>query len=306
MQQYANGEGGALYYYATDILGHVTGLVKGDGTLVNEYRYTPWGAPEAGYPKEGTPNPLRSMAREIDSATGLYYVRNRWYDVMLGRFLSEDPIGLAGGINPYVYAGNDPVNNTDPLGLCAQGYRRYGGTVAGLQVWFSCPRESNYRPGALIDVIPDEDALIGLGAGTGAVEKAVVPNTAISECNEYGQSEFINAVAGFGDFLTFGATDWVRDQIGGNENVNRCAGAYHVGEAFGLGAGVVLGGAVAAGKAGYSVWFRYYKNAKGVGVGISRHSKRIVSLDWHRFKKYGRYMNRPHVNGIPGHKHWPW
>lgn len=33
-----------------------------------------------------------------------------------GRFLSEDPIGLAGGINPYVFAGNDPINRRDPSG----------------------------------------------------------------------------------------------------------------------------------------------------------------------------------------------
>jgi len=33
----------------------------------------------------------------------------------MGRFLSEDPIGLAGGINSYVYAGNDPVNGWDPM-----------------------------------------------------------------------------------------------------------------------------------------------------------------------------------------------
>jgi RHS repeat-associated protein len=140
--------------------------IKRAGALANEYRYTPWGSFEAGYPKEGTAdNPLLYMGRELDWHTRLSYVRNRWYDPQLGRFPSEDPFGLSGGINPYVYAGNDPVNSTDPLGLCAQGYRRYGGTVAGLQVWFSCPRESNYRPGALIDVIPDEDPLIGLGGG---------------------------------------------------------------------------------------------------------------------------------------------
>jgi RHS repeat-associated protein len=45
---------------------------------------------------------------------GLYHVRARWYDPELERFISEDPIGLAGGINPYVFAGNDPVNRRDP------------------------------------------------------------------------------------------------------------------------------------------------------------------------------------------------
>ena len=44
-------------------------------------------------------------------------MRARWYDAQQGRFVSEDPIGLAGGINPYRFAGNDPVNKRDPTGL---------------------------------------------------------------------------------------------------------------------------------------------------------------------------------------------
>ncbi len=49
---------------------------------------------------------------------GLYYYRARFYDSRTGRFISEDPIGLAGGgTNLYGYAGGDPVNFVDPLGL---------------------------------------------------------------------------------------------------------------------------------------------------------------------------------------------
>ena len=49
--------------------------------------------------------------------TEIYYMRARWYDPGTGRFLSEDPIGLDGGINPSVFAGDDPVNGSDPSGL---------------------------------------------------------------------------------------------------------------------------------------------------------------------------------------------
>lgn len=41
-----------------------------------------------------------------------------WYDPQTGRFLSQDPIGLAGGVNLYAYAGNNPVSYGDPFGLC--------------------------------------------------------------------------------------------------------------------------------------------------------------------------------------------
>jgi RHS repeat-associated protein len=49
---------------------------------------------------------------------GYVYMRNRWYDPQTGRFLSQDPIGLAGGVNLYAYAGNNPASYSDPFGLC--------------------------------------------------------------------------------------------------------------------------------------------------------------------------------------------
>jgi len=53
-----------------------------------------------------------------ESAGGLVYMRNRWYDPNTGRFTQEDPIGFAGGSNLYAYGGNSPVLYTDPFGLC--------------------------------------------------------------------------------------------------------------------------------------------------------------------------------------------
>jgi RHS repeat-associated protein len=52
-----------------------------------------------------------------DAETGLHYNYHRYYDPKLGRYLRADPIGLAGGINPYQYAYANPVNLTDPYGL---------------------------------------------------------------------------------------------------------------------------------------------------------------------------------------------
>jgi RHS repeat-associated protein len=109
----------ATYYYTLEHPGHVTGLINEAGAVAGEYRYTPFGEIESS--NDTTGQPLRYMAREIDTATGLYYVRARWYDPAMARFVSQDPIGLAGGMNTYAYAGNDPVNHRDPSGL-------YGGT----------------------------------------------------------------------------------------------------------------------------------------------------------------------------------
>ena len=60
---------------------------------------------------------FRLAGAEYDQETGLYYMRARYYDPQLGRFLSEDPIGIEGGLNLYAYVGDDPVNGSDPTGL---------------------------------------------------------------------------------------------------------------------------------------------------------------------------------------------
>jgi len=58
----------------------------------------------------------RVHRRDVPEAGDLYYMRARWYEPRTGRFLSEDPEGLNGGINRYVFGANDPVNNYDPTG----------------------------------------------------------------------------------------------------------------------------------------------------------------------------------------------
>ena len=107
-----------MYYYETDQLGSVIGMTNDSNAVVNQQRYTPWGETDSSQPYSYNEyNPVGFTGREWDAETKLYFYRARYYDPQLGRFLSEDPIGLAGGINPYAYAANDPVNNKDPYGL---------------------------------------------------------------------------------------------------------------------------------------------------------------------------------------------
>ncbi|MCC3529453.1 MAG: RHS repeat-associated core domain-containing protein [Microcoleus sp. PH2017_22_RUC_O_B] len=55
--------------------------------------------------------------RELDAETGNYYYNSRYYDPQVGRFISEDTVGFAGGdANLYRYVGNSPTNYTDPSG----------------------------------------------------------------------------------------------------------------------------------------------------------------------------------------------
>jgi len=70
------------------------------------------------------------QGREYSFATGLYNFRARWYEPRLGRWLSNDPIGISGGLNLYAFCGNDPVNYRDPDGLLVEIHSRW---VKGLE-----------------------------------------------------------------------------------------------------------------------------------------------------------------------------
>jgi RHS repeat-associated protein len=78
------------------------------------YAYSPYGETTVLGPDEG--NPLQYTGRENDG-TGLYYYRARYYDPVLKRFVSEDPIGIDGGVNTYTYVNGNPITLTAPMGL---------------------------------------------------------------------------------------------------------------------------------------------------------------------------------------------
>lgn len=111
--------GGATYYALTDHQNTVHGFVDAAGVIVARYVYDAWGnvLSEAVTASALVGNRYRFQGREYSAVTGLYNFRARWYDPATGRWISKDPIGINGGLNMYVFCGNDPINFIDPFGL---------------------------------------------------------------------------------------------------------------------------------------------------------------------------------------------
>ncbi len=110
--------GSETYTALTDIQGTVWGFTDSTGVIVARWTYDAWGnvlSEDVTTPALATIR-YRFQGREWSKATGLINFRMRWYDAETGRWLSKDPIGLGGGLNLYVFCGNEPIINTDPDG----------------------------------------------------------------------------------------------------------------------------------------------------------------------------------------------
>lgn len=100
-------------HYHTDTLGSSLALSNAQGSPGTTYTYEPFGRTTV----TGTSaSSFQYTGREQDG-TGLYYNRLRYYDSRSQRFISEDSLGLLGGVNLYSYVLNNPIAFTDPLGL---------------------------------------------------------------------------------------------------------------------------------------------------------------------------------------------
>ena len=95
-------------------------MTDSSGIVAQTYKYDAFGNILS---QSGTlTNPFTYTGREFDSESGLYYLRARYLDPRIGRFLQEDPIGLDGGdVNFFLYVGQNPINFTDPSGLIIPG-----------------------------------------------------------------------------------------------------------------------------------------------------------------------------------------
>ena len=140
------------YCYHFDGTGSTVAITDMNGNIVNSYAYEPFGVIVS--QQETIPQPFKFVGRYgvMAEPDGLYYMRARYYDPSVGRFISEDPIGFGGGdVNLYDYVRNNPLNRIDPKGLAGIGFDVGGAYATG---W-----------GGNVD--PNATILQGGSAGTG-------------------------------------------------------------------------------------------------------------------------------------------
>jgi len=124
------------YYYHCDAEGTTREVTNSLQQVTDAYAYNAWGEDLGELRAANDPtkpvNPLRYVGKEgyyTDTDTGLMLLGARYYDPLIGRFITQDP--AQSGLNWYVYAANNPVNNVDPTGLYSFGLQDFKSDAQG-------------------------------------------------------------------------------------------------------------------------------------------------------------------------------
>jgi RHS repeat-associated protein/uncharacterized repeat protein (TIGR01451 family) len=128
----ANG-GDTIYTFGP--MGHTSEMVDSGGSVPNGYAYDPWGGSLRSFESLKNPFQYAGNVGVMDEGCGLLFMRNRFYDAELGRFIQADPVRLAGGLNLYLYVDNDPCHGVDPSGL----FNIPNGVLGGLTGFIGMP-----------------------------------------------------------------------------------------------------------------------------------------------------------------------
>src|SRR5882724_9459702 len=113
-------DGSGTFTPLKDALGSTVALVDASGNMQTTYSYDPFGNTTA---SGAASNNLSQYTGRENEGNGLYFYRARYYSPLLGRFVSEDPLGFSAGINFYSYVADDPIDFMDPSGMDKKNFK---------------------------------------------------------------------------------------------------------------------------------------------------------------------------------------
>ncbi len=221
--------GNKNYLYRKNVFGDVTEIYSDNGTLVGKYSYTAFGecivkVNEGGIAEK---NPIRYRGYYYDTETSLYYLKTRYYDPEVGRFMTIDGIEYLdpetiNGLNLYAYCGNNPVMNIDPEGkafltiflITLVAGVVIGGTIAGVKGYKNGERgwglvktiaKGSFKGGiiggltaVLIYALPEIGSFLGASLGFGSLALAESGAAAVSLTSAQAIIAGIAALSGLG------------------------------------------------------------------------------------------------------------
>ena len=124
--------GNSNYLYRKNLFGDVIEIYNDESALVGKYSYTAFGVCTVELDDGGiaTKNPIRYRSYYYDDETELYYLKSRYYDPEVGRFITIDDISylapdIINGLNLYAYCGNNPIAYIDSTGNSPNGLQDF-------------------------------------------------------------------------------------------------------------------------------------------------------------------------------------
>ena len=114
---YEADDAGNTKQYHYDLRGSTVALTDGSGNLTDRMEYSAYGMTTYRSGSTDTPFLFNGRYGVMTDPNGLLFMRARYYNPYICRFINADPSGFAGGLNWYAYADGNPVSNLDPFGL---------------------------------------------------------------------------------------------------------------------------------------------------------------------------------------------
>ena len=149
---------GTARYYHGDHLGSTIALTDSSGNVTDQFNYTPYGELMARTGTTDTPYTFCGRHGVYWEGGALYHMKARYYRADLARFISMDPLGIAGGVNLYAYANGDPIRFLDALGLCSESF--------GSSVWSGVKTGTQMALNGVGAVLSAPDAILNWATGT--------------------------------------------------------------------------------------------------------------------------------------------